>query len=77
MLKHGGRESNPHQPGLESGTLPIEHPPYENKSEKRDMRESNPRFLLDRQARFHYANTPKTQKQNQELETRNPKLETK
>ena len=27
--------------------------------EKRDMRESNPRFLLDRQARFHYANTPK------------------
>src|SRR4051812_38867991 len=26
--KHGGWESNPHQPGLESGTLPVEHPPY-------------------------------------------------
>jgi hypothetical protein len=25
--EHGGRESNPHGPVLEAGTLPIEHPP--------------------------------------------------
>ena len=41
--KHGGRESNPHGPVLETGTQPIEHPPYGGGGGKWAGRDLNPR----------------------------------
>lgn len=66
---------------METGTLPIENPPYIFSSNfllptssPRDIRESNPCLLLDRQARFHYANTP-DETRKMKRETRNMRRE--